>query len=287
MMAYSARGAGVNEVLMVGPTIGKSAQSMKASLLDDDAFRLLAFPFGGPIPHPAYPRGVDVDGQTFSERTDIKAGWFDTRLVDWFHGNDPRFGRAVLGKAVDLGRFEGKSAEPDDDGWWVTVWLKRGEERVELVKRLAERATIYGSSETGPGLGAVKAVDGTVQPWRRDITGEIVAWPYLRQTLAAIAQNTYSIIRPLKATLEDYLSENEPPSVAFWSDLERAMRDLGTDLRATLGNGPGEPSAKSGRVLSRMNEEDLRAALEAARSALDRLEAVVQRQPDYGVNTDV
>jgi hypothetical protein len=263
------------------PDTGKSAGPMKASLLDDDAFRLLAFPFSGPIPHPAYPRGVDVDGQTFSEHTDIKPGWFDARLVDWFHGADPKFGRAVLGKAVDLGRFDGKSAEPDEDGWWVTVWLKRGEERVNLVRRLAERATIYGSSETGPGLATVKAVDGTLRPWRRDITGEITAWPYLRQTLCAIAQNTYSIIRPLKATLDDYLSEGETPATGFWSDLADAMRDLGTDLRSTLGSGPGEGAAKSGRVLSRMNEEDLRAALEAARAALDRLDAVVKRQPDY------
>jgi len=163
--------------------MGKTAQPMKASLLDDDAFRLLAFPFGGPIPHPAFPAGVDVDGQTFSKATDIKADWFDTRLVDWFHGQDPRMGRAILGKAVDLGRFEVKSSEPDDDGWWVTVWLKRGEERVNLVKRLAERATIYGSSETGPGLGSIKATDGSVVPWQRHISGEITAWPYLARPL--------------------------------------------------------------------------------------------------------
>lgn len=260
---------------------GKALAPMKASLLDDDAFRLLAFPFGGPVPHPAYPAGVDVDYQTFTPATDIRPNWFESRLVDWFHGQDPRMGRAVLGKAVDLGGFDGASSEPDADGWWVTVWLKRGEERVNLVKRLAERATIYGSSETGPGLGTIKAVDGTIGPWRRSIPGEIVRWPYLRQTLAAIAQNTYSIIRPLKATLDDYASAGEVPSGAFWSDLESAMRDLGTDLRSTWGIGPGEGAAKSGRVLSRANEDDLRAALDAARNALDRLDAVVKRQPDY------
>lgn len=254
---------------------------MKASLLDDDAFRLLAFPFGGPIPHPAFPGGVDVDGQTFSPATDIKRDWFDSRIVDWFHGNDPRMGRAILGKATDLGRFDGASNEPDEDGWWVTVWLKRGEERVNLVKRLAERATIYGSSETGPGLASIKAIDGTVRPWSRSIPGEIIRWPYLRQTLAAIAQNTYSVIRPLKATLDDYVAEGELPAAAFWTDLEAAMRDLGTDLRATSGYDPGALAAKSGRVLSQANEADLRAALDAARQALDRLDAVVRRQPDY------
>ena len=48
---------------------------IKATVLDDDKFRLLAIPFGGPIPHPAFPRGVDLDGETFTERTDIKAAW--------------------------------------------------------------------------------------------------------------------------------------------------------------------------------------------------------------------
>ena len=266
---------------MTAPLSGKAIAPMKASLLDDDAFRLLAFPFGGPIPHPAYAKGVDVDYQTFTPATDIRRDWFDARLVDWFHGQDPRMGRAVLGKAIDLGGYDGASAEPDEDGWWVTVWLKRGEERVALVKRLAERATIYGSSETGPGLAAIKSADGTIGPWSRSIAGEITKWPYLRQTLCASPQNTYSVIRPLKATLDDYASAGEVPSGAFWADVEGAMRDLGTDLRSTWGVLPGKDAAKSGRVLSRANEDDLRAALESARAALDRLDAVVKRQPDY------
>lgn len=258
-------------------TTGKQLAPMKASLLDDDAFRLLAFPFGGPIPSPINAKGVDVDYQTFSPATDIRPDWFESRLVDWFHGQDPKMGRAVLGKAVDLGGYEGKG-EPDEDGWWVTVWLKRGEERVNLVKRLAERATIYGSSETGPGLATIKGVDGTVQPWSRRIAGEITKWPYLRQTISPVVQNTYSVIRPLKATLDDYAAAGELPTGAFWTDLEAAMRDLGTDLRSTS---KGESVAKSGRVLSRANEDDLRAALEQARNALAKLEAVVARQPDY------
>jgi len=261
---------------------GKALAPMKATALDDDAFRLLAFPFGGPIPDPHFPRGVDVDRQTFSERTDIKRDWFDVRLVDWHHGQDETLGRTVLGKATDIGRFEGASSEPDDDGWWVTVWLKAGERRTLLIKRLAEQATVYGSSETAPGLGAVKAADGSVVPWRRHIPGEIVRWPYIRQALSTSPQNTYSIIRPLKATLDDLVSEGELPAAAFWSDLEAAMRDLSLDLRSTS---LGESVAKAGRVLSGANEADIKQALDAARAALERLETVVRRQPDYSMET--
>src|SRR6478735_8974554 len=107
-------------------------EPVKATVLDDDRFRLLAIPFGGPIPHPAFPRGVDLDGETFTERTDIKAAWFPTRPVDWHHGGDVTLGRTVIGKAANL--------TMDEDGWWVDVWLNHGERRLDLIKRLAEQA---------------------------------------------------------------------------------------------------------------------------------------------------
>jgi cation transport regulator ChaB len=245
---------------------GNAMQPVKATVLDDDSFRLLAIPFGGPIPQRDAPRGVDLDGEWFSPRTDIKPAWFDTRLVDWHHGHDDLMGRAVLGKAVDLGPFGGAGDEPDEDGWWVTVWLAHGERRVDLVKKLAERgAKLYGSSES---------VAGLVQKAR---SGEILSWPYVRQTLSTSPQNTYSVLRPLKATLDDYLSSGLLPSAAFWADTERAMRDLGASLR--------DPSlrraidgAKSGRVLSGVNESALRDALDVLDVALGRLREVVSRQ---------
>jgi hypothetical protein len=207
---------------------------------------------------------VDLDGEWFSPRTDIKPDWFDIRLVDWHHGHDERMGRAVLGKAVDLGPFDGAGSEPDEDGWWVTVWLAHGERRVDLVKKLAERgAQLYGSSESVAGLVA------------KAKTGEILAWPYVRQTLSTSPQNTYSVLRPLKATLDAYVAEGMPIGAAFWSD----MRDLGVSLH--------DPSlwravdaAKSGRVPSGPNEAAIRDALDAADTALGRvLEAVARPTP--------
>ena len=241
-------------------------RALKATVLDDDAFRLLAIPFGGPIPQKGAPRGVDLDGEWFSPRTDIKPDWFPERIVDWHHGKDERMGRTELGKAVDLGPFSGAGPEPDDDGWWVTVWLNHGERRVSLVKKLAERgAQLYGSSESVTGL------------TEKASTGEILAWPYVRQTLSTSPQNTLSVLRPLKATLDDYLAEGMLPGVAFWSDVDSAMRSLGGSLR--------DPSlrraidgAKSGRVYSSRNYEDLSTALDALDVALARLKDAVSRQ---------
>jgi hypothetical protein len=259
---------------------GKAFAPVKASVLDDDAVRLLAIPFGGPIPHPSFKAGVDLDSQTFSERTDIKPDWLTVRIVDWHHGQDSTMGRVPLGKAVDLGNREGKSNEPDEDGWWVTNWWRHGEKRLSLVRQLAERgAQLFGSSETAPGMGAIKALNGQVVPWQRDIPGEIVRWPYLRQTISTSPQNTYSVIRPLKATLDDLLVTGERPSAAFWSDIEDAMHSLSTDLRSP--SLAGALGAKAGRVFSAANETDLREGLAALQAALDRFAAAVSRQPDY------
>jgi hypothetical protein len=186
--------------------------SMKATILDDDAFRLLAIPFGGPIPSPHSPRGVDLDGEFFSERTDIRPAWLKARAVDWHHGADATLGREVIGKAVD--------PEMDDDGWWVTVWLDHGSKRLNLIKRLAEQgAKLFGSSESVSGL--VKKAK----------TGEILEWPYWRQTLSTSPQNTHSVIRPLKAVLDDIDYANTTP--AFWADIAPGLRDLAADLRSS------------------------------------------------------
>jgi hypothetical protein len=240
---------------------------VKASLLDDDSFRLLAFPFSGPIPMPGT-RGVDLDGQYFSRATDIKADWLPFRPTDWHHGNDVTMRRTVLGKAIDLGRRDGPAREPDEDGWWVTVWLDAGQRRLDLIKRLADRgAQLFGSSETLPGVATVKARDGSIQPWRAGLAGEIMAWPYWRQTLSTSPQNTHSVLRPLKATLDDIEAAGERPGATFWSDVEDALRSLGHSLRES--SATGTPGAKAG------HERELRSALDRLNAASDRVAAII------------
>ena len=226
---------------------------IKATVLDDDSFRLLAIPFGGPIPSPVNPRGIDLDGEFFTERTDIKAAWFAERPTDWHHGADVTLGRTVIGKAINLSM--------EEDGWWVDVWLKHGEKRLDLIKRLAERgAQIFGSSESAAGM--VKKAS----------TGEILTWPYIRQTLSTSPQNTHSVLRPLKALVEDMGT----PSAAFWSDIERAVVNLSADLRGTP---RGDLDAKAGRVLAARNEADLLAAVAAFDEAVAKVRSVLARQP--------
>lgn len=229
---------------------------VKATVLDDDKVALLAIPFTGPIPNPKAPRGVDLDGEWFSPRTDIKAEWLPYRLVDWHHGGDPTFKRLVIGKADNL--------RMDEDGWWVDVWFDHGQKRLDLIKRLAERgAQLFGSSESVAGMVSKAS------------TGEILQWPYWRQTLSTSPQNTHSVIRPLKAAITDYIEEGVQPSSSFWAALE-GLRDLGSDLRMT--SAMGDIGAKAGRVLSAKNEADIQQALDVLGSALDALTNVLSRQ---------
>lgn len=218
---------------------GKTMQPMKATVIDDDAFRLLAIPFGGPIPSKASPLGVDLDGEWFSRSTDIRPGWFRSRVVDWHHGTDRLLGRTVLGKATDL--------HEEDNGWWVTVWLNHGERRLDLIRRLAEQgAQLYGSSESANGL------------TEKASTGEILRWPYLRQTLSTSPQNTYSVLRPMKATLDELRAEGSEPTAQFFDDLARYVDDLVSppdDLA-------GDSGAKAGRVLAARNESRLREGID-------------------------
>lgn len=188
---------------------------VKARLLDDDAFRVLAIPFTGPIPSPTHPGGVDLDGETFTPDTDIKPDWWTSRAVDWHHGQDRTMGRHVIGKATDLAM--------EDDGWWVTVWLNHGDQRRRLITRLQEAgAVLYGSSEPVHGMVKVKA-DGAIEQW-----------PYWRQTLSTSPQNTHSILTPMKADLDDVLPGDYAPSVAFWDDLKAQLDDLDADLAGAM-----------------------------------------------------
>ncbi len=254
----------------------KAWMPLKAGPLDDaEAFwagriprPLLAIPFGGPIPSPKSAKGVDLDGEWFSERTDIFGPHkalraTKERLVDWHHSfmpPGPAFGDptgkmrgVILGKAV-------LRDEPDEDGWWVDFWVRAGERRVELVRRVAERATLFGSSQP---MGQTAKAD----------TGEITLWPFALETLSTAPQNTASVMSA-KALLDDA----DEAGIAI-SDQMRSllaeMHYLGSSLDdpSTVGDQP----AKAGRELSGTNEAEIVAALEELQAGNSRIVAFLER----------
>lgn len=239
---------------------GKALMPVKAQQLDPDETegwlngklprRILVIPFGGPIPSPHSPRGVDLDGEWFSERTDLFGGYkallaTRERAVDWHHSFDPptavqgdptgRMTGAIVGKAV-------LDEEPDEDGHWADLWIKAGEKRVALIKALARRsAALFGSSQAAGDI-------------KRDASGEILRWPLVLETLTTSPQNTHSVVRPYKAVLDD-LDEAQielaSPLKAWLAELDALQREPSADLPSG-----SDAAATAMRLKSRMPDLD-------------------------------
>jgi hypothetical protein len=267
----------------MSPAKAKALMPVKAQQLDPDedaAFwagkiprRLLAVPFGGPIPHPSAPKGMDIDGEWFSERTDIFGDYRilrqnRERLVDFNHAYLPPHSRTgdvakdPTGRSgMMTGHILGKSIldpDPDEDGWWVDFWVEAGNKRVRMVKALADRgAQLFGSTQP-------------IKARYDDSSGEILYWPWALVTLSTSPQNTYAVIRP-KAMLEEL--DDAGATGSFFRDLRVLMADLATQPDTDL---TSEVSAKAGRVLAARNEAKLLEAIAAVRSVLDELDKYME-----------
>jgi len=218
---------------------------VKAQAMDDEEMtawyegrtsrRLLVIPFGGPLVKANAPRGVDLDGEWFSERTNLFGPYralrdSRERLVDFMHGQSKALKRTIVGKAELDDDFE-------DEGLWARVWLKAQQARLALFERLGGK--LYGSSE---------AIYKKADPE----TGEILEWPYWRQTLAPTPQNPWSVLKPYKATVDEAESagiELASPLKAWLADLDA----LGADLPQTFPQG-GDAAAMATRLSERMPE---------------------------------
>jgi len=219
-------------------------------------YRLMrTIPFGGPIPS-ADGKGRDLDNEYFDARTDIKNHWFSERPVMFHHGADPTglMGDTVFGKATDLVK--------EEDGWWEKIWLTLADARMDRIKSLeAKGRALFGSStplET-PGVRVKRGKDG-----------HIAIWPHAESTLSFSPQNTYAILRPAKAVVEDFaIAQIDVLPVA--KALIDSIDNLGMDLPLTSTEMSGEVAAKAGRVLSARNEQALREAIAALTQFIDAM----------------
>lgn len=229
--------------------------------------RLLAIPFGGPIPSGKSALGVDLDGEWFDEKSDIFGPhrFLRTereRIVDWHHKAEPA---APSGKKVIGDRVIGKGildVDPDDEGWWLDFWFKAGQERIALIQKLKDRGTqLFGSS----------------QPYAPDVKkagGHIEVWPFIFETISPSPQNTYSVVSP-KALLDD--------ATQAGINVSGAMRALLTDAVALDGSlrDLAVGAAKAGREVSNDNLAELEETLEDWRrgyySGQLRLQKLIER----------
>jgi len=180
---------------------------LKAEQLGSSKWRVLAIPFGGPRKG-----GLDLDGEYFSPKTDIKADWFEKRPVLWHHGQDPNVKDAVIGTEGELTK--------ESDGWWAEMWLDRSNAYWSHVNSLLQAGKVFGSSGSMGHL-VQKARDG-----------EITVWPHIEQTLTPTPANPFARVIPTKA-LTHFSSagiELDPALRGVLAELDQLKADLRPDL---------------------------------------------------------
>jgi hypothetical protein len=195
---------------------------LKAEQLSTSKWKVLAIPFGGPLPG-----GKDLDGEFFSPRTDIKPDWFDRRPLVWHHNLDGTMkADPVLGTADDT--------EKSDEGWWSTIWLDRSHQYWAQVDALLRAGKVYGSSGSLPTF------------VRKDNkTGEILVWPYIEQTLTPTPANPFARVTAVKA-----VSHFEEANIGLSPALRGILlpdHDPSADLPTNLPSG-GDAAAMQERL---------------------------------------
>jgi hypothetical protein len=250
----------------IGERGTKAMAPIKAKPLDpdeEDAFwegkhprRILVVPFDGPLPSPYTKRGVDLDGQWFHPGTDVYGGikalrQTRRRAVDWHHSFAPPSSAQgdPTGKMTGalIGEIE-LDEEPEEDGLWAKFWAKAGERRINLIRTLQRRfgTELFGSSQAYPA-----AIKGDLR------TGRIDVWPIILETISTSPQNTYSVIRPMKALLDDAETSGISASVkALLSDLEALRGDL------------APTSARSAAIANTVGLEDVLATFDSTLTEL-------------------
>ncbi len=223
--------------------------------------RVLVLPYGGTIPSAKAPKGVDLDGEWFSERTDLFDGRkalmaSRQRVVDWHHDVDP----TGLMKGAMLGHVM-LDETAEDDGLWADFWVNAGERRKEMFRVLESRgAALYGSSQA-----ARKAKD--------DDTGEILVWPLIRHTITTSPQNRLAVVPPLKALLAAPNIDEIPADAlkALLVGLDDSARELLLSSEGASVVPEGDPGVKAGRVLSAQTQAELLRVLDLAEKELPAL----------------
>jgi hypothetical protein len=177
-------------------------EALKSEVIKTGHYRVLSIPFGGPL------KGRDLDGQYFSDRTDVKPHWFPQRPVIWHHGLDRTMPVDPL-----VGQSEGMTKARE--GWWSDLWLDKQHAYFAEIDKMIQSNRLYGSSGSLNHL--VKA----------SASGEILVWPHVEQTLSPVPRNPYSIVRATKA-----LSDFEAAGIrSDMLDLLQHLEEMGSDLR--------------------------------------------------------
>ena len=193
---------------------------LKATVDDEGNVSGWLAPFGGPF------NGKDIDGETFTPKTDFALDYYPTLPVLYGHGGDPEVGAAKVGEIT--------LKEIRDQGVWVQGQLDRQSAYYAAIRELAEKGDMYWSSG---------ALAHLVQ--RNAKTGEIKQWPIAEATLTLTPANPLAEAT-VKETVTETITDVEDPGVTITfttsaaKEAAQALHDHALTLGATCPEVVGE-----------------------------------------------
>jgi len=209
--------------------------------------------------------GVDLDGEYFSERTDLALDWFPVQRPLLYHHGLDEGGTGVQA----IGRIDSTTATKAVDGWWVQAQLDKAHAYYDSVKKLIGDGALFSSSGAMPHL------------VRTAKDGEILRWPWVEQSLTPTPANVYARVEAGEAvkhykaagiTPPPTISEDDP-AIRYAESLERLLLDVPEFVGRT--KSLVDVRHKEGRALSNARRQRLSALLEAFTSSADDLRAML------------
>ena len=239
----------------------------------DDTLVGLAVPYGGPFMWMGRPS--DLDGERFTDQTDLCLDWFDSRPLLYNHGHSEA-STDVVGRVIGY--------EKQTDGVWAQMILDRSTRYFETLKELIEAGKLYLSSG---------AMAGLVES---DKAGNVLKWPWVELSLTETPSNLLAVIDAETAAkhfksagIEAAWTSNAMPAVETKStddpDLEVPEAEplsltaaRFADMACTLAESAkalSERRAATGRKIKAANLEAITEAKAKATAAVDALTALI------------
>ena len=163
----------------------------KAVITDEGVVEGWLAPFGGPVKG-----GFDLDGETFTPKTDFALDYYPSIPILYAHGRDPEVGAAKVGEIT--------VKEIRDKGLWVQGQLYKQEEYYGALRELADKGDLYWSS------GAIAhLVDKDTK------SGAIKSWPVAEATLTLTPANPDAHATVKEAVVIDGDGAISPPNEAY------------------------------------------------------------------------
>jgi hypothetical protein len=243
--------------------VAKRAPTKSVELKADGTLEILAIPFSGPIEGPEG-KGVDTDGEFFSENTDLCVDWYPThRPLLYEHGRDDDLQVTPIGK-VDVG-----SLTKDEAGWWVRAQVDKSNRYWAAISRLLDEDRLYASSGAYGHL------------VKRTKDGEITRWPWVELSLTPTPANVFAMVAPADAKAH-YKAAGITPPPTIDDDDTRSYADLLDRLTDDVGDFAAltsrltEGRTKVGRPLSEARRKKLAGLMEVLQGATSEIEAILQ-----------